>query len=46
MNNVYGNPEYAEVVTELKTELDRLKEQYQDSDEKYPEVAEVRASCD
>ncbi len=32
-NNVYGNPEYATVVTTLKQKLDALREQYGDSDE-------------
>ena len=30
MRSVYGNPEYADVVAELKKELERLREQYQD----------------
>lgn len=30
LNNVYGNPEYADVLVELKTELYRLKEQVKD----------------
>ena len=33
VNNVYGNPEYAEVVTALKIKLEELRKQYGDSDE-------------
>lgn len=33
MNNVYDNPEYAEVVEELKDKLEELRKQYGDSDE-------------
>ncbi len=33
MNNVYNDPEYADVVSELKTKLDELRKQYGDSDE-------------
>ena len=33
LNNVYGNPDYADVVKELKAELKRLQALYGDSDE-------------
>ncbi|NKI31735.1 sulfatase family protein [Croceivirga thetidis] len=33
MNNEYDNPEYAEVVEELKVKLEELRKQYGDSDE-------------
>jgi arylsulfatase A-like enzyme len=33
INNVYENPAYADVVTELKTEIKRLQDFYADSDE-------------
>ena len=42
MNNVYDDPAYATIVTELKTELLRLKKHYGDNDKKYPELMEVR----
>ena len=29
LNSVYGNPKYAKVTKELKTELTRLRKQYQ-----------------
>jgi len=34
LNNVYGDPTYAAVVTELKTGLERLRRQYGDTGEK------------
>ena len=43
LKNVYGQPAYASVVTELKQELLRLKKEVGDDDEKYPELMEVRA---
>lgn len=33
MNNVYNEPDYSEIVTELKTKLDNLRREYGDSDE-------------
>jgi arylsulfatase A-like enzyme len=33
MNNVYNNPDYADVVTELKIKLEDLRRKYGDSDE-------------
>lgn len=33
INNVYGNPEYATIVIEMKQKLKELKVKYQDSDE-------------
>lgn len=33
LNNVYDDPAYADVVQDLKTELERLQQQYSDSDE-------------
>ncbi len=33
MNNVYNNPDYTEIVTELKLKLDNLRKEYGDSDE-------------
>jgi hypothetical protein len=31
MNNVYSDPVYADTVTELKTELERLRKHYKDT---------------
>jgi arylsulfatase len=31
MDNQYGNPEYAEIISELKTEIDNLQKQYNDT---------------
>lgn len=42
MNNLYGNRKYEKQVTELKNELLQLKKQLKDSDDKYPELAEIR----
>jgi len=38
MNNVYENNNYKEIVAELKNELFKLKKQYDDTDDKYPEL--------
>jgi len=37
---VYGRPEYADVVKELKVQLVQLKQAIGDTDEAYPELAE------
>jgi len=42
MNNVYDDPAYASVVKGLKKRLLELKEQYGDTDAKYPELMKVR----
>ena len=42
MNNIYNNSDYSDIVKELKTRLLELKEQYGDTDEKYPELMSVR----
>lgn len=44
MNNVYGTPEYRQVAERLKQRLLELKDQYNDRDEKYPELMQVRAA--
>ena len=41
MNNVYGDPAYADTVKELKAELRRLKEQLEDTDDAYPELSKL-----
>jgi arylsulfatase A-like enzyme len=41
MNNLYGNPEYAAVIKELKAELLRLRDKYNETDEKYPHIQRV-----
>ena len=40
--NVYGQPEYAEVVEKLKTQLLQLKKEIGDADEPYPELMKRR----
>jgi len=42
MNNVYGHPAYEKITLKLKQELLDLKQQYQDKDEKYPLLEQVR----
>jgi len=42
MNNVYADPDYAQVRETLKQQLLELKRQFKDTDEKYPELAAVR----
>jgi len=41
VNNVYDNPEYAKVVTELKGQLAALRKKYGDTDEKFPAMKKV-----
>jgi arylsulfatase A-like enzyme len=41
MNNIYDDPAYADVVKDLKKELLRLKEQLEDTDDAYPELAKL-----
>jgi len=41
MNNLYGDAKYADVVGKLKTELLRLREKYNETDEKYPHIQKV-----
>ena len=41
MNNLYGNPKYADVVRRLKADLLRLREKYNETDEKYPHIQKV-----
>ncbi len=42
MRNVYNDPAYTDVVKKLKLQLLALKKKYGDTDEKYPELMEVR----
>jgi len=42
MNNVYNDPAYADEIKQLKIRLLELKEQYKDTDDKYPELMAVR----
>ncbi|MGG1553985.1 sulfatase family protein [Paenibacillus ferrarius] len=44
LNNVYGAPAYADVTQRLKEELQQLKQQYRDTDDRYPELA-LRSQC-
>ncbi|MCD6376488.1 MAG: sulfatase [Caldisericaceae bacterium] len=42
MNNVYNDPAYQDIVKQLKNELLKLKEKYDDKDEKYPDLMALR----
>ncbi len=42
MRNVYGDSQYSETVARLKKELLRLKTQFGDTDEPYPDLMEMR----
>jgi len=39
--NVYGHAEYADVTSKLKSDLQRMREQLGDTDERYPELMQV-----
>ncbi len=41
MNNLYGDPKYTDVVSALKAELLRLRQKYNETDEKYPHIQKV-----
>jgi len=41
MNNIYSDPKYAGVIGKLKTELLRLREKYNETDAKYPNIQKV-----
>ena len=40
-HNAYHDPEYAEIIKEMKQELKRQRALYGDTDEKYPEMQEI-----
>jgi uncharacterized sulfatase len=39
--NLYGRPEYAGVVKKLKQQLAKLREELNETDEKYPEIQKI-----
>ena len=41
MRNEYGNPEYAEVIAGLKTELSGMRGRLDETDAKYPHIEEI-----
>jgi N-acetylglucosamine-6-sulfatase len=41
VNNVYDNPEYAKIVSELKGQLAALRKKYGDTDERFPAMKKV-----
>jgi N-acetylglucosamine-6-sulfatase len=44
MNNLYQDPQYKQVVEELKHQLLAVKDEIGDRDEKYPELMKLRAA--
>ncbi len=40
MNNIYGDPQYAAVVKELKTKLKAMRSEFKEDDTVYPEIQE------
>lgn len=40
--NLYDDPAYADVVKQLKEKLEEVKQQYGDTDDKYPELMEIK----
>ncbi|NOZ23315.1 MAG: sulfatase [Planctomycetes bacterium] len=46
LKNVYEDPAYADVIKDLRDQLDKLKEECGDTDEKYPELIELRKQHD
>ena len=46
LKNLYSDPQYADVIKELRARLDELKTEYGDTDEQYPELVEVRKGCE
>ena len=41
MNNVYADPKYTSVVKDLKTKLERVREELNETDEQYPHIQKV-----
>ncbi len=41
MNNAYNNPEYKEVITDLKTQLIKLREDLNETDKNFPHIQKV-----
>lgn len=41
MNNMYGSPEYAEVIVELKAQLKNKREELNETDKNYPHIQKV-----
>ncbi|WOO40853.1 sulfatase [Rubellicoccus peritrichatus] len=41
MNNLYGDPEYAQIIAELKDQLKALREEFNETDKNYPHIQEI-----
>ena len=43
LKNVYNDPRYSSVIQKLKQELANLKNEFGDTDEKFPELMKLRS---
>jgi len=43
-NNAYGNPDYADIIKEMKIELKKLRAEYGDTDSQYQEMQQIIAN--
>ena len=41
MNNLYGNPDYAEVITDLKQRLARVRSELNETDANFPHIQAI-----
>jgi len=41
MNNLYGNPEYAGIISDLKKRLKSTREELNKTDENYPHIQRI-----
>ncbi len=41
MNNLYDNPKYAKVISDLKVQLKQMRKDLNEEDQNYPEIQQV-----
>ncbi len=41
MNNIYGDPRYAEIIKQLKADLKKLREDLNETDAKFPQIQKI-----
>ncbi len=41
MNNRYDDPEYSEIIRDLKKELKKIRKELKETDENYPRIKEI-----
>ena len=41
MKDEYGNPEYADVIADLKKQLKAVREEWNETDENYPRIQAI-----